>query len=303
MGSRDCIQESRRYIEKHLEEGLSVDTIANHVGYSKYHFSRMFRERVGMPVMDYVRKRRLCKASRRIAEGEKIIDVALSFGWQSHAGFVKAFRNEYGFPPSLLRAMLILKTECGGVNMGQFYLREPDCHAGKDELYAILVEECGNNKLLVDYDMLERAYRFACQTYTGISRHSGDEYVTHPLNVAILLANMGADGETVMAGLFADAMQKTGITRERLEEQLPEKVVALIAAVNGSGNTDSNVLDSVQLVKLAGRLHNMRTLKFMDEARWREKAKETYEEFVPVAQKLGNEKLMMELNDLSLEYL
>ncbi len=303
MEHRDCILESKRYIERHLEENLCVSRIADQTGYSKYHFLRMFREQTGMPVMDYVRKRKLLKASRKIIEGEKIIDAALSYGWQSHTGFVKAFKNEFGFPPSFLRAMLILKKECGGGTMEHLFLQEPDCHADRDELYKILVDECKNNKLLTEHDILEQAYLFSCQIYAGISRHSGDEYVTHPLNTAILLADMGADIETVIAGLFVDAMKKTGVTEQQLRESLPEKSVELIIALHDSGEPKPDIFHSVQLIRLAERLHNMRTLKFMDKARWAEKAKETYDIFLPMAQKLGNEKLMMELNDLALKYL
>lgn len=187
--------------------------------------------------------------------------------------------------------------------MEHLFLREPDCHAGKDELYAILVDECRNNNLLADPGMLEQAYLFSCQTYAGISRYSGDEYVTHPLNVAILLANMGADSETILAGMFVDAIEKTGVTEKKLREKLPEKAVKLITALNDNGKPESGISDSLQLIKLAERLHNMRTLDFMEETRWKEKAKETYDIFLPIAQKLGNKKLMMELNDLSLKYL
>ncbi len=303
MESRDCILESQRFIEKHLEENLCVRRIANQAGYSEYYFLRMFKKQTGMPVMDYVRKRKLLKASQEIIEGEKIIDVALSYGWQSHAGFAKAFKNEFGFPPSFLRAMLILKKECGGGTMEHLFLQEPDCHAGRDELYKILVEECNSNRLLTDDNILEQAYLFSCQIYAGISRYSGDEYVTHPLNTAILLANMGADIETIIAGLFVDAMKKTCVTEEQLRESLPEKAVGLIMALHDSGEPEPDIFHSVQLIKLAERLHNMRTLKFMDKARWAEKAKETYDIFLPMAQKLGNEKLMMELNDLALKYL
>ena len=114
MAMEDAVlKNSIQFIESHLTERLSLSLIATHVGYSEYHFSRMFREKMQCSVMEYVRKRRLFKASENIMEGQKIVDVAYEYGWQSHNSFTRAFGAEYGFPPSLLRAMyLTIEDEC-----------------------------------------------------------------------------------------------------------------------------------------------------------------------------------------------
>ncbi len=96
-----------KYIEVHLEEALTTAQISRIAGYSEYHFIRTFKENMNVTVTEYIIKRRLIKASEDILSGDKIIDVALKYGWQSHSGFTKAFVKEFDFAPSLLKAMKI----------------------------------------------------------------------------------------------------------------------------------------------------------------------------------------------------
>lgn len=96
-----------KYIEEHISESLTSKRLAETAGYSEYHFIRIFKDYTGMTPMDYVRKRRLIKGSEDIADGERIIDVALKYDWQSHSAFSKSFKREFGFSPSLLRTMRI----------------------------------------------------------------------------------------------------------------------------------------------------------------------------------------------------
>lgn len=305
METMKLMRTSLQYIDNHLEKELTVSEIAGAMGYSEYYFSRKFKDEMHMSVMEYVKKRRLIKASDAILKGEKIIDVAFRFGWQTHSGFTKSFKNEFGFYPALLKAMMMQIEDIGGSAMSHVFLKKTESHSTKEQLLQCLKDEMSSVNMNVDVEELERVYSQACKVYEGIKRYSGDEYVTHPLNVAIILAEMNADKDTIYAGMFCDALHKTTVTIQQLNEKLSPNVVAIIEKVSIAGNNLGNAgLDEdVILVKLAERLHNMRTIEFMDESKRQQKAKETLDQILPIAKRMGNSKLIDELNDVSLKYL
>jgi len=115
---------------------------------------------------------------------------------------------------------------------------------------------------------------------------------------------MEATQETIIAGLLHDVLsEKTNITLSRIKKEFSNKVSNIVDEVTRFNNENTAFSEETVLVKLADRLHNMRTLEFMDKSRWNEKAKETIDIFMPIAINLGNEKLKAELNDLSIKYL
>lgn len=291
---------SIRYIETNLKEKINVSLIAGSVGYSEYHFSRLFHEAMGCSVMEYVRKRRIYRASEDIIDGKKIIDAAYEYGWQSHNSFTRAFKAEYGFPPSFLRAMYMTLAS-GGMKMGQITCVKLSEDLTKEELLVKLRETLSENAVAYDEKELSRMYALSCQVYDGMRRYSGSEYVTHPLHVAILLADMGAEDSVVYAGMFCDARKKTegNVSKETVSKEIWN----LINTVNTCENVGEIKDERAVLIKLAERLHNMRTVEFMDEDRAGIKARETFDVFLPMARKLKNEKLVSELNDLSVKYI
>lgn len=305
MQVNDIIVESMRFIEDNLEEQITLENIASYMGYSKYHFSRIFKIHTGTSVMEYVKKRKLLKASDDIIQGAKIIDVAFKYGFLSHGGFTKAFKQEFGFSPALLRTM-ILQMDClGGNAMSHVFMNQTNKSASKEELYEILKNEINQAGMKVDMESLDAIYAFACRSYEGIKRYSGDEYVTHPLNVAIILAQMGAEETVILAGMLCDVLIKTNVTADMLTECIPLKVAEIVIALKEFDvkQMQSIEKEAVIMVKLAERLHNMRTVEYMEEEKKAVKAKETVELFLPIAGKLGNDKLVAELNDLSLKYM
>lgn len=147
-----------------------------------------------------------------------------------------------------------------------------------------------------------RAYEV--KAYKGIKRYSGDEYVTHTLNVAIILAQLETDINTIVAGLFCDVTKKSPHVLSELLCELPIQVQLIIKEVSDADLYEIDKLsDSGLLVKIAERLHNMRTIEFMDESKQCVKAKETVDIFMPIARRLGNNKIISELNDLSVKYI
>jgi AraC family transcriptional regulator len=103
MNYRACIQASLDYIEDHLKDDLTAETLARIAGFSPYHYYRVFQAYVGKPVMEYIRCRRLAYAVVELAHGRRILDIALDYGFETHNGFSKAFRKIYGCSPERYR--------------------------------------------------------------------------------------------------------------------------------------------------------------------------------------------------------
>ncbi len=304
MEAENVIQNSMKYINDHMEEALTVGQIAEMAGYSEYHFSRMFRQKTGISVMEYVKGERLRRASVEIRNGSKIVDVAMKYGWESHNGFTKAFKKAFGYCPALLRAMVIGMEQLGGMSMNRKTIVGPDEHAEKQVLFEAVKERIKEENPEEDVRNLEQIYLYACQIYQGKKRYSGDEYITHPLHTALLLADMEAEPETILAGLFCDALKKTETTMEDLRKYLPKKVADLIEEkAAAESDRETELWEQVTLLRIAERLHNMKTIEWMDEEQRKKRAVETLEIFLPLAVKTGNHEIAEELKTLAEENL
>lgn len=304
MEAENVIQNSMKYINDHMEEALTVGQIAEMAGYSEYHFSRMFRQKTGISVMEYVKGERLRRASVEIRNGSKIVDVAMKYGWESHNGFTKAFKKAFGYCPALLRAMVIGMEQLGGMSMNRKTIVGPDEHAEKQVLFEAVKERIKEENPEEDVRNLEQIYLYACQIYQGKKRYSGDEYITHPLHTALLLADMEAEPETILAGLFCDALKKTETTMEDLRKYLPKKVADLIEEkAAAESDRETELWEQVTLLRIAERLHNMKTIEWMDEEQRKKRAVETLEIFLPLAEKTGNHEIAEKLKTLAEENL
>ena len=191
-----------------------------------------------------------------------------------------------------------------------------------EALYQELVKSVAKYHPSDDTSMIEKAYRTACEAHKDQKRKSGEPYVIHPLCVAIILADLEMDKETIIAGLLHDIVEDTDITGEMLREQFGEEVEQLVDGVTKLGKLNY-VADKLEvqaenlrkmflamakdirviIIKLADRLHNMRTLQYMPEKKRLEKARETMDIYAPIAQRLGISRIKVELDDLSLKYL
>ena len=166
-----------------------------------------------------------------------------------------------------------------------------------------------------------KAYQYAKKLHSGQKRESGEEYITHPLTVAYILSLMKADKNTLCAALLHDTIEDTEIEKEDIARNFNPEVAELVDGVtklskmNFSNKQDRNYANTrkiitsvtkdarVILIKLADRLHNMRTLGFKKDYKQKEISIETMEIFVPLAYNLGVYQLKCELEDLSLKYL
>ena len=172
-----------------------------------------------------------------------------------------------------------------------------------------------------DDSVIVRAYEIARSLHEGQFRKSGEPYIIHPVAVAKILANFGMDNETVIAGLLHDAVEDTNYTQEDLAKDFDEKIALLVDGVTKLGNISYDSTEAVQaenfrkmflamskdirvlIIKLADRLHNMRTLEYMSPEKRISKSLETLEIYAPLAGRLGIFSIKFELEDLALKYL
>lgn len=296
----DGMNQILNFIEEHLEEKLTNKQLADMAGYSEYHFLQLFKAHTKETVMEYICRRRLFRAMDEILSGSRILDVALKYGFESHSSFSRAFKREFGLSPSLLRTMR-LELDCiGGSCMEQIFLNSTKLGTPKEELLAGLKVLLKKNNVAVEKAELDRVYGVACKVYEGKYRYSGDEFVTHTLNVAMLLTELGADADTVLAGLFSDISERSEDVD--LSKELPASVWSIVENIGLWHVNVDKCPEEVILIKLAERLHNMRTIEFLAEEKRAVKAKETIEFYLPLARKVNNQKLTEELNDLARKY-
>ncbi len=205
---------------------------------------------------------------------------------------------------------------------------EPHEFVNPEDLYQELIDHVRRYHPSDDISMIEKAYRTAEKAHQNQFRKSGEPYIIHPLDVAIILADLELDKETIVAGLLHDVVEDTIMTEEDLQREFGKDVALLVDGVTKLEHlpltpTTEKVDEKLEmqaenlrkmflamakdirviLIKLADRLHNMRTLKYKSPESRQRIAKETLEIYCPIAQRLGISKIKTELDDLSLKFL
>ena len=201
-------------------------------------------------------------------------------------------------------------------------LNEDNTTKSAEELYEILVNDIRKYRPSTDISLVEKAYKTALKAHEGQFRRSGEPYIIHPMCVAIILARLELDKETIIGGILHDVVEDTAMTSKEVSDMFGPEVALLVDGVTKltqlNYSSDKVELQAenlrkmflamandirVILIKLADRLHNMRTMQFMRPEKQKEKSRETMDIYAPIASRLGISKIKIELDDLSLKYL
>ena len=201
-------------------------------------------------------------------------------------------------------------------------LDTPADFTSPEELYEELIQKIKSYHPSDDLHLIERAYHIARDAHKDQKRKSGEPYIIHPLCVAIILAELELDKESIIAGILHDVVEDTVMTEEELAEIFGKEVALLVDGVtkltqlNWSADKVEMQAENLRkmflamakdirviLIKLSDRLHNMRTMQYMKPEKQKDKSRETIEIYAPLADRLGISKIKIELDDLALRYL
>ncbi|MCR4838744.1 MAG: bifunctional (p)ppGpp synthetase/guanosine-3',5'-bis(diphosphate) 3'-pyrophosphohydrolase [Eubacterium sp.] len=201
-------------------------------------------------------------------------------------------------------------------------LATPGDFTPPEELYEELLRRIRKYHPSDDLSLIEKAYHVAKQAHEGQMRKSGEPYIIHPICVAIILAELEMDKETIIAGLLHDVVEDTVMTTEDVTREFSAEVALLVDGVTKLTqlNLSQDKIEiqaenlrkmflamakdiRVVIIKLADRLHNLRTLQYQSPAKQVEKARETMDIYSPIAHRLGISKIKIELDDLCMQYL
>ena len=183
-----------------------------------------------------------------------------------------------------------------------------------------ILEKVSSSYSEKDITLLKKAYVFAARAHKGQIRRSGEPYLSHPLEVTNMLADMNLDKTTLVAGILHDVLEDTEVTAFELTEAFGKEIADLVEGVTKISRVQDTspelsqaetirkiilaMTDDLRVIfiKLADRIHNLKTLKFLPEAKQKQIAKETLEIYAPIANRLGMGRIKAELEDLSFRY-
>lgn len=201
-------------------------------------------------------------------------------------------------------------------------ISKPDDFTPPDVLFDQLLETIKRYHPSSDVSQVIKAYNIAKEAHKDQKRKSGEPYIIHPICVAIILAELELDKETIVAGILHDVVEDTIMTGEEIAEEFSDEIALLVDGVTKLTQLDLSQ-DKIEiqaenlrkmflamakdirviLIKLADRLHNLRTLQYQSPAKQIEKSRETMDIYAPLAHRLGISKIKIELDDLSMQYL
>lgn len=243
------IEKCIEYIEAHIKESLTTQEIAAEIGYSVYHFSRVFSLCKGMSVMEYVRSRKLSLASIELFAGRRIIDIALDYGFETQSGFTKAFRKAFGYSPTQYAARMDGFTrgqscfEIGGYIMNPAIVRKP---AFKVAGYGIRTNVAGS--------MYTKDIASFWSQYEGENLESKMYKILNPPKhgeVGLCIPSSDNGNATYLLGVIVEDYSK--VEDDMLTVDVPEAEYAVFTTPPVDTSTDNEQVDFVQVIKSTWR--------------------------------------------------
>lgn len=270
------IQTSIDFIEENIREKLTLDLLAAKVGYSKYHFSKLFKKETGLSVHQYINNRKMILAAADIYRGERILDVAIKYGYETQTGFGKAFYKKFHHTPNMIHLLRLSQ---------QVFIAKGD----------ITMKNYGDlkDKLKNTYDQeaiktFDLAYEFMNINLMNKRRYSGEPYINHVIAVADILYSLEASKDLILIGLLHELTTPQVEKEEQfITSNFGQEIYETLRKIqNLNLEKIADLQEDLIMVKLADRLHNMQTLCHLSPTRWAEKIKETLDFFLPLAKKL-----------------
>ena len=187
--------------------------------------------------------------------------------------------------------------------------------------YLDLIEQMKQQGGTYDYDLVKKAFEFCVTAHEGQKRYSNEDYYIHPYNVAKIIVSLGMDSQSIAAALLHDVVEDTDTSVETIKKDFGDEVALLVDGVTKIGRLNFSTKEQQQaeslrkmliamgrdirviIIKLADRLHNMRTLDAMPEQKQRDKSLETLELYAPIAHRLGIRPVKEDLEDLAIKHL
>ena len=242
MNYCEVIDDTIEFIETHIKENLTAQQISKRVGYSVYHFCRVFTLQKNIPLMDYIRKRRLCIARVELTTGKKIIDIAFDYGYETASGFAKSFKKEFGYSPSTYAAHMsgtdinLLLLKIGGYIMNPVIIKK---NAFKVAGYGIKTNITSNHMIDI------AAY---WETYTGENLENKMYAQLNPPKhgeVGICVSTPNSEEVTYLLGVIVEDFCK--VKPDMIKIEVPEAEYAVFT----TPEVDLTKIDTAQTDPLA----------------------------------------------------
>lgn len=285
---------------------LSLDDLAKEANYSKYHLSRLIKQQTGYSIIEFARSRKLFQAADKIINGCKLIDVSYEFGYESSSAFSRAFKREFGISPQVLKLFLKNVNQSEGDSiMTAITMRNFDKVSSLEDYENVLIEITELGKSQVDKNQLKEVLNFCKDKFANIYRENGEAYFCHPLRIAIILVDLGANAELVFAGLATDILKKTNCTENELIQIIGLSSYAILTFSDDkiTNELSNEAYEDSLVLKMIERLDNMRTIEGLDLERQKQKAIETLELYIHGGDESINTRISKELIDLSIKVL
>jgi len=245
MNYRSDIERCLDFIEANIKEELDITQIAESMGYSLYHFSRVFSINTGVPIMEYIRKRRLSLAATELYQGRKVIDIAFDYGFETQSGFAKSFRKEFGFSPTqYIARMAGFETAKGNMNIGGYVM---DFRMVKKPAFKVAGYGIETNVVNSAYTKDVASF---WEEYEGEGMETRLYQILQPSKHGEVGLCVPTSEDGNVKYLFGVIVRDfSNVTEDMLTVTIPESEYAVFTTPSVDGTTDAGLLEFPKVIK------------------------------------------------------